>query len=135
MSSNNNNNANKITKIFNDNELSDLNNFLDKRHCLNNYNLFLMYLFHFIQSSGILVTTIASGYNIKYLIWVGIGLNVFASLINIYEKINNDMLKKLMIDIQKIRDGNYIDESPIIDIEKNSSNDIITTSLEITETP
>ena len=94
-----------------------------------------MYLFHFIQSSGILVTTIASGYNIKYLIWVGIGLNVFASLINIYEKINNDMLKKLMIDIQKIRDGNYIDESPIIDIEKNSSNDIITTSLEITETP
>ena len=81
-----------------------------------------MYLFHLIQSSGILTTTIGTGYNIKYLIWVGIGLNILASLINIYEKINNDMLKKLMIDIKKIRDGNYIDESPIIDIENNTNN-------------
>ena len=32
------------------------------------------------------------------------------------------MLKKLMIDIKKIRDGNYIDESPIIDIENNTNN-------------
>ena len=121
MSYNNKNIANEITKIFDDNELSDLKNFMNKRHSLNNCNLILMYLFHFIQSSGILITTIASGYNIKYLLWVGIGLNVLASLINIYEKINNDMLKKLMIDIQKIKDGNYVDESPIIDIENNNS--------------
>lgn len=68
------------------------------------------------------MTTIASGYNIKYLVWVGIGFNVLASLIDIYEKINNDMLKKLMIDIQKIRDGNYIDESAFIDVENKYNN-------------
>ena len=114
--------ANQITKIFDDNELNDLNAFIKKRQCLNNCNLFLIYLFHLVQSSGILITTIASGYNIQYLIWVGIGFNVLASLINIYEKINNDMLKKLMIDIKKIKDGNYVDESAIIDIENNTNN-------------
>ena len=122
MKNNNKNIANQITKIFDDNELNDLNAFIKKRHCLNNCNLFLIYLFHLVQSSGILITTIASGYNIQYLIWVGIGFNVLASLINIYEKINNDMLKKLMIDIKKIKDGNYVDESAIIDIENNTNN-------------
>jgi len=117
-----------ITKIFDDNEVEDLKNFMNKRHCLNNCNLFLIYLFHFIQSSGILVTTIATGYNKKYLIWVGIGLNILASLINVYEKINNNVLKKLMIDIKKIKDGNYIDETPVIDTDNydtqnNTKND------------
>ena len=108
-----------ITKIFDNNEIEDLKNFMNKRHCLNNCNLFLIYLFHFIQSAGILVTTIATGYNKKYLIWVGIGLNILASLINVYEKVNNGVLKKLMIDIQKIKDGNYIDETTLIDTENN----------------
>jgi hypothetical protein len=108
-----------ITKIFDNNEIEDLKIFMKKRHCLNNFNLFLVYLFHFIQSAGILVTTIATGYNKKYLIWVGIGLNILASLINIYEKINNKVLKKLMLDIQKIKDGNYIDESSLIDMDNN----------------
>ena len=106
-----------ITKIFDDNEIEDLKHFIKKRHCVNNCNLFLIYLFHFIQSAGILVTTIATGYNKKYLIWVGIGLNILASLINVYEKINNNVLKKLMIDMQKIKDGNYIDETSLIDTE------------------
>ena len=114
-----------ITKIFDNNEIEDLKKFMKKRHCLNNFNLFLIYLFHFIQSAGILITTIATGYNKKYLIWVGIGLNILASLINVYEKINNNVLKKLMIDIQKIKDGNYIDETSLIDIENNNSNNNI----------
>ena len=41
----NKNNENEITKIFNDNELSDLKIFIEKRHFLNNCNLFLIYLF------------------------------------------------------------------------------------------
>ena len=114
-----------ITKIFDNNEIEDLKKFMKKRHCMNNFNLFLIYLFHFIQSAGILITTIATGYNKKYLIWVGIGLNIFASLINVYEKINNNVLKKLMIDIQKIKDGNYIDETSLIDGENTNSNNNI----------
>ena len=111
----------KIIKIFDDNELEDLKSFMYKRHFINNCNLFLIYFFHFVQSAGILVTTIAAGYNKRYLIWIGIGLNVIASLINVYEKINNNMLKKLMVDIKAIKDGNYIDESQIIDLESNNS--------------
>lgn len=116
-----------VTKIFDDNEIEDLKKFMNKRHFINNCNLFIIYLFHFIQSAGILVTTIATGYNKKYLIWVGIGLNILASLINVYEKINNNVLKKLMIDIQKIKDGNYIDETTLIDTENISEQNNIKT--------
>jgi hypothetical protein len=53
------------------------------------------------------------------LIWAGIALNILASLINIYEKINNSILKKLYLDIDKIKKGNYLVETQLIDIEEN----------------
>jgi hypothetical protein len=121
----------EIKKIFDENELSDLKRFMNKRKCLNNTNQYLIYLFHFIQSAGILTTTIAAGYDQKYLVWVGVSLNLLASLITVYEKTNNSILKKLMNDIKSIKDGNYVDEEELIDTvdkkedesEKKSNND------------
>ena len=105
----------EIKKIFEENELNDLKRFMNKRQCLNNTNQYLIYLFHFIQSAGILTTTIAAGYDQKYLVWVGVSLNLLASLITVYEKTNNSILKKLMNDIKSIKDGNYVDEDELID--------------------
>jgi len=107
--------VNEIQRIFDNNELEDLKSFMSKRHCLNNFNISLMYIFHIVQSAGILTTTVAAGYNQVYLIWIGVALNVLASLINVFEKNNNTMLKKLMIDIKKIKDGNYIGETALIE--------------------
>lgn len=108
----------EIKKIFEENELNDLKRFMNKRECLNNTNQYLIYLFHFIQSAGILTTTIAAGYDQKYLVWVGVSLNLLASLITVYQKTNNSILKKLMSDIKSIKDGNYIDEDELIDTDK-----------------
>ena len=119
---NNNNIMNKIKKILEDNKIDDLNRFLAKRKCLNNCNMFLVYIFHTIQSAGILTTTIATGYDIKYMIWIGVGLNILASLINIFENINNTMSKKLLKSIEAINNNNYLDEDTIVNIEKDSSN-------------
>jgi len=110
----------EIRNIFNNNELEDLKHFLSKRKCLNNSNQVMMYLFHIVQSAGILTTTIAAGYDYRTLIWIGAGLNIIASLITIFEKMNVSMSKKIMKDIQSIRDGNYIDESMVIDLDKNT---------------
>lgn len=108
----------EIKHIFEENELIDLKRFMNKRHCLNNTNQWMMYLFHLIQSAGILTTTVAAGYNKKYLVWVGVGLNVLATLINVYEKTNNTMLKKLLNDIKAIKAGNYVDEGELVDTDK-----------------
>jgi len=109
----------QIKSMFDNNKVEDLKRFMDKRQCLNNCNCCLIYLFHIVQSAGILTTTIAAGYNKTYLIWIGVGLNLCASLINVYEKTNNNILKKLMADIKAIKDDNYVDEGALIEPEKN----------------
>ena len=106
----------EIQHIFDNNKLEDLKEFINRRKCLNNWNIALVYLFHFIQSAGILTTTIAAGYDIKAIVWVGVGLNILASMINIFEKTNNGISKKLMKDIQAIKDGTYVDESVSVEI-------------------
>jgi len=107
----------EIQAILEKNKLEDLKRFIRKRQCLNITNTFFIYLFHLVQSSGILITSFATGSNNTTLIWVGVTLNIFASLIHIYEKTNNSILKKLMNDIKMIKDGTYIDEQEQIEIE------------------
>ena len=114
----------EIQQILNENILGDLKKFISKRGCLNDANIILIYLFHLIQSAGILTTTIAAGYNIKELIWVGVGLNITASLINIYEKTNSSISKKILKDIISIKNGSYVDEGMMIEgDDKFSSSD------------
>ena len=111
----------EIRKIFQENKLKDLKHLLEHRHCLNITNMTLGYLFHIVQSAGVLTTTIAAGYDIKMLVWVGIGMNVLASLINVYEKLNTNISKKMLNDIISIKNGSYIDQGIVIDgDEKNT---------------
>ena len=77
----------------------------------------LVYLFHVVQAAGILTTTIAAGYDMKQLIWVGVGFNVFATLLNVFEKTNNSISKHLLKDIQAIKDGTFVDEGTSVEME------------------
>ena len=106
--------SDKIAHIFEQNKLSDLQGFISRRHCLNTCNIFLVYFFHVVQSAGILTTTIAAGYSIKELVWVGVGLNILASLIHIFEKTNNNISKKLLDNIKDIKANNYIDQNIVV---------------------
>ena len=108
----------QINKIFEENRIKDLKRFMYKRQCLNSLNLYMTYMFNLIQSAGILTTTIAAGYNKKELVWVGVGLNIFATLIHSYESINNRISSKLLQDIKHIRNNDYIDEDLIIDVDE-----------------
>jgi hypothetical protein len=105
----------EIQTIFDNNKINDLNRFLDKRQCLNTTNTYLVYLFHLVQASGILTTSIAAGTNNTELVWVGVGLNIFATLINVYEKTNNSISAKLLSDIKLIKDNHYVDEGVLVD--------------------
>ena len=105
----------QIHAIFEQNKLGDLKEFVRKRKCLNEFNTVLMYLFHVVQSAGILTTTIAAGYDMTELIWIGVGINIVASLINIFEKTNLSISKHLMKDIEAIRNGTFVDESDVIE--------------------
>lgn len=104
----------KIQTILDNNKINDLERFIDKRQCLNTANLYLNYIFHLLQSAGILTTAIASGYSLAYLVWVGIGLNVVATLIHIYEQTNNNISKRLLSNIEAIKNGSYIDEDVLV---------------------
>jgi hypothetical protein len=105
----------EIKDIFKKNQIDDLKRFLSQRQSLNKTNMYLIYAFHITQSAGILTTTLAAGYDKKYLIWIGCGINMLASIITIFEKLNNNILDKLMVDIQAIKDGSYIDEEVLVD--------------------
>jgi hypothetical protein len=61
---------------------------------------------------------VATGYNYTYLIWVGVGLNILASLLNAYEKNNANILKKISKDIQDIRDGKPANATPMESLPK-----------------
>jgi hypothetical protein len=104
----------EIRLIFEQNKIDDLKRFMTKRQRLNAVNTTLIYAFHIFQSAGILTTTIATGYNIRELIWVGVGLNVVSTLMNVFEKINTSISTKLMKDITSIREDKYVDEGTIV---------------------
>ena len=113
----------EINSILNNNKIEDLKKFLEKRNCLNNTNQILNYLFHIIQSAGVLTTTIAAGYDIKELVWVGVGMNILASLINIFERTNDSISKRLFKNIQAIKNGTYIDEGMMVDVDSKPGDD------------
>ncbi len=112
----------QINEIFENNKITDLKRFIKKRQTLNSCNICLSYMYYLVQSVGILTTTIGTGYDIKELIWAGIGVNVLASLIHSYEQINNNISIKLLKNIENIKKNNYIDEDVLIDLSENENN-------------
>jgi len=110
----------QINTILNQNVVEDLKKSLAKRKCLNISNMIFVYIFHIVQTSGILITTVGAGYNSKTFVWVGAGLNALATLIHVYENINNAMSKRLLADIKAIKAGTYIDEGELVEISSNN---------------
>jgi hypothetical protein len=107
----------EIKKILNEHELQTLKDSIKKRKKLNCVNTFLIYNFHIAQTLGILITTIAAGYNIKLLVWIGVGMNCLATLINVFEQTNNNISSKLLNDIKAMTNGTFIGESNLVDPE------------------
>lgn len=106
----------EIQSIFEKNKLEDLKRFMAKRQCLNSWNMGLIYLFHIVQSAGILTTTIAAGYDMKSLIWVGVGFNIMATLVTVFEKTNQSISKNLLKDIEAIKAGTFTDEGNFVEL-------------------
>ncbi len=113
----------EIQEILDTNKISDLKRFIKKRQSLNSCNICLSYMFYLLQSIGILTTTIGTGYEIKELIWSGIGVNILASLIHSYEQINNNISIKLLKNIENIKKNNYVDEDVMIDLNADDNKD------------
>ena len=105
----------EIQEVLNKNMMEDLHRFLAKRQCLNSVNMYMNYIFHFIQTAGVLTTAIAESYGWSNIVWVGVGLNSLATLIHVYEHSNNKILEHMMQNIKKIKNGTYLDESALID--------------------
>ena len=103
----------KITKLFNDNMIHDLDKMLVMRENFNKANIALIYFFHVFQYSGILTTAIATKYYTVEIIYIGVSLNLFASLIHASININKSISDRLMKDIILIKTGKYVDESNI----------------------
>jgi hypothetical protein len=108
----------QIELILQTNQVRDLCGFIKMRHFLNRCNFCMIYLFHIMQTTGILITTVATGSDMKVLMWVGIAFHCTASLVAIFEKNNVAISKKLLHDIEAIKSRTYVDESPLAaDIE------------------
>ncbi len=113
----------EIETILAQNSVQDLRKLLRKRACLNNCNVCFVYLFHLLQTGGVIVTSIyASFEENKLLLWLGIGLNAAASLVSIYEKANLTFSEKMVEDIKKIKDLKYVDESTVVDMNNPETN-------------
>ena len=109
----------EIKSIFDENKVHDLKRFMNKRHGLNQCSVYMLYLFHIVQSAGILISSVGASTMDTKFIWIGIAFNMIATIIQVYEKINDGQLKTLYRNIKAIKDNNYIDESPLVDIEKD----------------
>jgi hypothetical protein len=114
--------ANEIKLLFDSNELNDLKRFMRKRKCLNSCSIYLLYLFHLVQTTGIFMSSIGASLDNQTYLWIGISLNMIASLLQIYEKINYSQLKKLLADIQEIKDNKYVDEDSLVEPDKDLEN-------------
>jgi heme exporter protein D len=80
-----------------------------------------MYLFYLFQSLSVFTTTIATSYNKTNYIWLGVGLSLISTLINIYEKLNISLSSQILKDIEKIKNNSYVDDDIRIDDVKNKS--------------
>ena len=106
--------------ILHKNSIEDLKKFIEKRACLNSCNLWFTYLFHFLQTCGIITTSLSASYEFRGLVWIGIGFNAAASLVSIYEKANQTISDQMLENIKKIKSGEYLDESSIGTLEQDA---------------
>jgi hypothetical protein len=111
----------RIQKIFEENKLTDLQNFFKKRHFLNNYNICLIRLTDLLNAVGVFTATIGVGYNDQRISLFGIGLNVLGLLLTKCTQTNQQLSDQMLRDIINIKNNNYIDESNLIVKKEPSS--------------
>ena len=111
----------KIDNILSNNKIIDLENFLENRSCINAANQWLSYIFYLFQAVGVFLVSIGNAYKNDYSIWTGVGLNSLASFIYIIINSNHKISSSLYNNIQKIKNGNYVDEEDLDAIDKNSN--------------
>lgn len=109
----------EIMAILNKNKIDDLKKFLTQRSCINNSNQYLTYLFHAVQSAGILTVSIGQAYSNEFIVWIGVGLNTLASVLHIVTADNKKISKTLLGNLKKIKEGSYLDEA-IVDTEEEA---------------
>jgi hypothetical protein len=119
----------EIQSLLNANTMSDLKRFIRQRQKLNAANMYLKYFFHCVQAAGLLTTSIAQSYGWTNFIWLGIGLNSFATLIHIYAQTNNSISKHMLESIEKIKNGTYVDEENLIDTEEDEKKSNISATM------
>ena len=117
----------EIQALLNANTMSDIKRFIKQRQSLNAVNVYLKYFFHLIQTAGLLTTAVAQSYGWSNIVWAGIGLNSFATLIHIYEQTNNSISKHMLESIAKIKNGIYVDEDILIDTEDEKKSNVSAT--------
>ena len=115
----------EIGRILQANKISDLKRFVKNRQCLNTSNVYFTYLFYVVQMVGLMTTSVAQSYNLTTIVWVGIGLNSLATLIHTFEQTNNKLSTHMLENITSIKNGTYIDEGILIDLDDKSDNKIV----------
>lgn len=98
----------------------DMDEFLKSRQCLNCVNGWLICMFHLVQTAGILLTSFAATTNNQDLVWIGVIINSLASLMQIYIKMHDTSLKMMMSDLQLIKEGKYVDQGTVADIDQQA---------------
>jgi len=93
---NENNIQTKIRKILEETEFNELKKNIKHASIIHQTNIYLSYIFHLFQTSGILITTISTSYSSKQYLWLGIGLNFTASFFNAIERQNEILHKKIL---------------------------------------
>jgi hypothetical protein len=111
----------KINNMINKNKLADLKRFFSKRQNLNISNQWFGYLFYLLQTASVFSTSLGQSYTNEYLIWTGIGLTSFGTLIHAIINSNTKINNNLMKNIKDIKQGSYIDESNIDGLDEKKS--------------
>ena len=66
---------------------------------------------------GLLTTSFAQSYNATNIVWLGIGLNSLATLIHTFKQSNNKLSQNMLDNILSIKNGKYVDEGILIDLD------------------
>ena len=111
----------KINNMINKNKVEDLKRFMNKRQNLNISNQWFGYLFYLFQTASVFSTSLGQSYTNPYLIWTGIGLTSFGTLIHAIINSNTKINNNLMKNIKDIKGGSYIDESNIDGLDEKKS--------------
>ena len=111
----------EIQKIFDENKVEDLKDFIKQRSCLNFTTQYLTYLFYLLQASGVFLVSVGKSYGNDLLVWLGVGCNSFASFTYIVINSNAKINAGLLSNIRSIKSGTYVDENVVDGINDRKS--------------